>query len=262
MALIDEFNEDDLDLSQFGISMPDETEVLVDDAAPDLPLDDESHNNTQPQVRDDRPTRAEFETLASQNAELIKMLKEQNSRPIYVNPAPQQQQLTPEQIAAQRALQEQQYYANPLETTQRLAQQAAQSQFGGLVQDMRETLARQSVQSYKQRMLASEPAFSAASEHFDAQLARLPQGNLGNLNAQQLQEFLETVKDAAYGKVMQQVLANSKKKGNTQRQQEVAPSYGGGGRSGATGRQPVLNQEAALAKRFGLTQADFDGIIE
>lgn len=242
----------------------------------------ESLYNEQSETTDDSNTlggaaenekpRTEMETLQSQNAELMQILRAQNERPpapIYVNaPPPQQQQrVDPSLIRAQV---EAEYYKDPVGTSQKMAQFAAEQRFGGDMNMIRETLTQQAVAGYKQNLMGDPQFANAASKYFDEQIARVPPGSLSRLNPQQLQEFLGFAEESAWGRVMKQVRSNQKKTGNSNsgNSRQNPPAYGGTGRGGSggnssgRGNQNRGNTEEQLSRALGLTQSDFDDIIE
>jgi hypothetical protein len=268
MALIDEFDGGEFDLSQIpGF----ETLEQQREEEPEEPEEDEEEGEESEEGDDGaKPvklpkgavSKKEYETLKSQFDELngrIKALSEKPAQVVYQQPVPQQQQMSPEQAQALRAQLEQQFYADPIGTNQRIAAAAAQQQFGGVMADMRETLAQQSIQQYRANLMQDPQFAKAAAQHFDQQVAALPRGALATLTPQKLQELLAFAEDAAWGKVMKQVRTNQKKVAGKP-VQPTAP--GSQNRRPTTPARGLSDHESKLAKALGLTDADFNGIVE
>lgn len=256
MSFMDEFEEAssgiEVDLSQ----IPGFTETEEHDETPQAssPQTDSPGAN-EPDAAKYVP-REQFESLQSQMGELKDMLlaqatKQQAPQVQYIQQQPQQ---SPETLKAQL---EQQYYADPVGFTARMAQQSAQNSFGNDLAMMREMQTENLITQFEQTH-GTDPAFKAAQKHFKAQVAKVPRANLSRLTPQQVTEFLEISRDAALGKVYQEVIA--KQRGSAPVRQ-AAPAYGGGGAAGGRTQAPTQGDaDARLVKYLGLTDDDFAAI--
>lgn len=276
MALIDEFDGGEIDLSQIpGF------ESLADQHAAEEPEDDEDENDEggdeddeeelgsegKPKKKPQVVSKKEYETLKSQFDELNGRIKALTERPptqpqiVYQQPP---QQMTPDQLQAQRARLEQEFYQDPIGTNQRIAAATAQNQFGGLINDMRETLAQQSIQAYRANLMQDPQFEKAAATYFDQQVASLPKNALATLPPAKLQELLQFAEDAAWGKVMKQVRTNQKKGngGATSGANNQRTTPGSQNRPQQREQSNTRDHESKLAKVLGLSKSDFEGIIE
>ena len=262
MSFMDDFEESSSGIEIDFASIPGFTEQTEEEETPRsaasstaTTLDDDTTPDPKKYV-----AREDFETLQSQMGELKDLLLKQATTPQqpqiqYVPQAPQQ---SPETLKAQL---EQQYYADPIGFTARLAQQSAQNSLGNDMAMIRETMTESLISQFESSR-AGEPVYKAAQKHFKEQVGKVPRANLARLTPQQVNEFLEISYNAALGKVYSEVITKQQKANPRQ----AAPAYGGATAGGGNPTPTRSNNadfggaDARLAKALGLSQEHFDAI--